>query len=98
MNGGGLRWLGVANGMLVLLGAGAALAGEEEVQLRDARGRDATSGFCATCHSLDYIEMNAAVFDRAGWEKSVRKMIDRFGAPIPEEQARIIIAYLAENY
>jgi cytochrome c5 len=98
MNGGGRRWLAVASAMLVLLGAGAASAGEEEIQLRDARGRDATTGFCATCHSLDYIEMNAAVFDRAGWEKSVRKMIDRFGAPIPEEHAQIIIAYLAENY
>lgn len=98
MNGGGLRWLSVASAMMVLLGVGAASAGEEKVQLRDARGRDDTTAFCATCHSLDYIEMNAAVFDRAGWEKSVRKMIDKFGAPIPEEHAQVIIAYLAENY
>jgi cytochrome c5 len=98
MNGGGLRWLSVASAMMVLLAVGAASAGEEKIQLRDARGRDATSAFCATCHSLDYIEMNAAVFDRAGWEKSVRKMIDKFGAPIPEEHAQVIIAYLAANY
>lgn len=98
MNGGGRWWLSIASAMLVVLAAGAAFAGEQAVQLREARGSDVTTAFCATCHSLDYIEMNADVFDRAGWEKSVRKMIDRFGAPIPEEHARTIIAYLAENY
>jgi sulfite dehydrogenase (cytochrome) subunit B len=98
MNGGGLWWLSIASAILVVLAAGAAFAGEQGVQLREARGRDVTTAFCATCHSLDYIEMNADVFDRPGWEKSVRKMIDRFGAPIPEEHARTIIAYLAENY
>jgi hypothetical protein len=54
--------------------------------------------YCATCHSLDYIHMNAAVFDGAAWQKSIRKMIDRFGAPIPEEDAQRIAAYLAEAY
>jgi hypothetical protein len=42
--------------------------------------------------------MNAEVFDGAAWQKSVRKMIDRFGAPIPEEDAQRIAAYLAEAY
>jgi hypothetical protein len=73
-------------------------AGEETIELRDAPGRDLARAFCATCHSLDYIEMNAEVFDRTGWEKSVRKMIDRFGAPIPDEEARKISDYLADNY
>jgi cytochrome c5 len=82
----------------LLLAAGWALAGEEAIQLRDAPGRDVTTAFCATCHSLDYIQMNAAVLDRAGWEKSVRKMMDRFGAPIPDEDARKIVEYLGENY
>jgi hypothetical protein len=84
--------------ILLLAGAGWTWAGEDRIRLRDAPGRDSATAFCATCHSLDYIEMNADVFDRAGWEKNVRKMIDRFGAPIPDEEARRIIDYLAANY
>jgi hypothetical protein len=84
--------------LLLALGAGWTLAGEETIQLREAPGRETTTAFCSACHSLDYIEMNARVFDRTGWDKSVRKMIERFGAPIPEEDAQRIIAYLAEHY
>jgi sulfite dehydrogenase (cytochrome) subunit B len=93
------RALGVASAVMAIWAAlGPALAGEEVLQLLDAPGREHTTAYCATCHSLDYIEMNAEVFDRTGWEKSVRKMIDRFGAPIPEEDAQRIVAYLAEYY
>jgi hypothetical protein len=81
-----------------VLVVGRASAGEEAIQLRDAPGRDLTAGLCVTCHSLDYVEMNAEVFDRSGWEKNVRKMIDRFGAPISEEDAKTILDYLAQNY
>ena len=81
-----------------MLGAGWAAAGEEIIQLRDAPGRDLTTAYCGTCHSLDYLEMNADVFDATGWEKSVRKMIDRFGAPISAEDAEKIREYLAKNY
>lgn len=93
------RALGAASAVTAIsITLGPALAGEEVLQLRDAPGRAYTTAYCAACHSLDYIQMNAEVFDRAGWEKSVRKMIDRFGAPIPEEDARRIVAYLAVYY
>jgi hypothetical protein len=73
-------------------------AGEESIRLLDGPGRVETAAACAMCHSLDYIEMNAPVLDRAGWEKSVRKMIDRFGAPIPEQDLQRIVEYLGQNY
>ena len=75
-----------------------AQAGEETIQLKSAATGDLTAARCAMCHSLDYIQMNAAVLDRAGWERSVRKMIDRFGAPISDDEARQIIDYLAKHY
>lgn len=78
--------------------AGVARAGEESIRLKDAPGRELTAARCVICHSLDYIQVNGAVMDRAGWEKSVRKMIDRFGAPISEEEARNILEYLAKHY
>jgi sulfite dehydrogenase (cytochrome) subunit B len=87
-------------GLFLCLAQSASLAqaGEETVRLNEAPSRDITTARCAMCHSLDYIQLNAAVMDRAGWERSVRKMIDRFGAPISDEEARLIIDYLAKQY
>jgi cytochrome c5 len=76
----------------------AAAAGEETIKLQDAPDRDLVVARCSVCHSLDYVQMNAPVFDRAGWQKSVRKMIDTFGAPISEDDAKLILEYLANNY
>jgi mono/diheme cytochrome c family protein len=76
----------------------AAAAGEDSVKLQDAPGRDLVVARCSVCHSVDYVQMNAPVLDRTGWEKSVRKMIDQFGAPISEADARSILDYLAANY
>jgi hypothetical protein len=73
-------------------------AGENEIQLRDAPDRDLVVARCSVCHSADYVQMNAPVFDRAGWEKSVRKMIDAFGAPISDDDSRRIVEYLGANY
>ena len=53
---------------------------------------------CAVCHSVDYITMSAPVMNRAAWEKSVRKMIDVFGAPVDEQDASRIIDYLGQHY
>jgi mono/diheme cytochrome c family protein len=85
--------------LLVPFIAGLAIAaGEESTELQDAPGRDLVVARCSVCHSVDYVQMNAPVLDRAGWQKSVRKMIDQFGAPIGEEDAKSILEYLATNY
>jgi cytochrome c5 len=76
----------------------AAYAGEDEIKLQDAPDRDLVVARCSVCHSVDYVQMNAPVFDRAGWEKSVRKMIDTFGAPISADDAKRIVEYLGNNY
>ena len=82
----------------VLLAGVAASASEESIQLQDAPGRDLVVARCSVCHSVDYVQMNAPVFDRTGWQKSVRKMIDVFGAPISEDDAHRIVEYLGNNY
>ena len=84
--------------LVLLLASVAAAAGEETVELQDAPGRDLVVARCSVCHSVDYVQMNAPVLDRAGWQKSVRKMIDQFGAPIGEDDAQRILDYLANNY
>ena len=42
--------------------------------------------------------MNTKIPDRAGWEKTVGKMINVMGAPIDDADKQIIIDYLAQNY
>jgi sulfite dehydrogenase (cytochrome) subunit B len=71
---------------------------QELTQLAEGKGRDLTVGRCIICHTLEYIPSNAAAMNRAGWEKSVQKMRDRFGAPITDDEARQIVDYLASNY
>ena len=53
---------------------------------------------CATCHSLDYIEMNSVFLDQKAWEAEVTKMVKAFGAPVSEQDQAKIIAYLVAMY
>ena len=76
----------------------AAAPGEESIELTDAPGKDLTVASCTICHSLDYLSMNAAVMNRTGWDKTLHKMVDRFGAPISAENLQVILDYLALHY
>ncbi len=71
---------------------------EECVRLIAGKGQDVTAASCVVCHSLDYIPMNGPIMNCASWEKTVQKMIGRFGAPIDETAARDILEYLSTNY
>lgn len=53
---------------------------------------------CGACHSVDYVQMNSPFLDQAKRQATVKKMIDRFGAPIEEKDVPSIIAYLAQQY
>ena len=75
-----------------------ATAGESLIFLKDRPGKNQVIAKCAMCHSLDYITMHAMILDRAGWEKTVGKMINVMGAPIDNADKEIIINYLAQNY
>ena len=73
-------------------------AGESQIVLKDRPGKNQVILKCAMCHSLDYITMHATILDRAGWEKTIGKMINVMGAPIDNADKQIIIDYLATNY
>jgi sulfite dehydrogenase (cytochrome) subunit B len=92
--------LAVALLMRALLCAPLAAAADAEgaLHLKDAPGRDVTTARCAVCHSLEYIPANAPAMDRAGWQKTVQKMRERFGAPLSDEEAKAILDYLATSY
>lgn len=88
----------LAAGLLAALPALAAADGEGDIALREAPGRALVQARCVMCHSLDYIQMNSVFLDRAGWQKSVEKMINVMGAPLPPEEVAPIVDYLAAAY
>jgi hypothetical protein len=78
--------------------ARAMAAGEADIELADGPGRDQVRAACSMCHSLDYIVMNSPFQDRAGWKKTVDKMITVMGAPLTDAQAAVIVDYLDRHY
>ena len=68
-----------------------------KTDLKAGEGKDTTEKFCGICHSLDYITMQPK-FTKAQWTAEVNKMIKVMGAPIPEENAKIIEGYLTAQY
>lgn len=67
------------------------------VLLKEGPGMDTTGGNCGICHSLDYITTQPK-FPKAKWQAEVTKMIKTYGAPISEENSRIIVDYITANY
>ncbi len=83
---------------LVLCAAGSALAAERAVTLKDAPGKQTVEAMCSGCHSLDYIPLNSPFMNRQAWTAEVGKMINAYGAPIPQNDVATIANYLAANY
>ncbi|HVP54256.1 MAG TPA: cytochrome c [Candidatus Eisenbacteria bacterium] len=49
--------------------------------------------YCLVCHSAQYVAMQPR-FPQAVWEREVKKMIDAYGAVIPEADQHEIVEYL----
>jgi sulfite dehydrogenase (cytochrome) subunit B len=83
---------------LATLASTPAFAEERTVTLKRAPGVETVEANCNSCHSLDYIQMNAPFLPPAKWDGEVNKMIRVFGAPIVETDAKTIAEYLKANY
>ena len=92
-----MRSIAIAAIMTALMAISSA-ADERSVQLKQAPGLDKVEGNCAGCHSLDYVPMNSPFLSPAGWDAEVAKMINAFGAPIDQGNAKTIADYLKSNY
>jgi mono/diheme cytochrome c family protein len=75
-----------------------ASADEQIIKLKPGPGLDKVEANCAACHSLSYIPMNSPFLDAAGWDATVKKMINALKAPIDPADAKAITDYLAKNY
>ncbi len=67
-------------------------------QLKVAPYHDKVLGYCAICHSTDYITMNAGFLDAQGWGSVVNKMVKVYGAPVPDAEIPLLVQYLTSNY
>jgi len=65
--------------------------------LKEGPGVYVARRYCSICHSLDYI-ITQPKFPKAKWQAEVTKMIKVYGAPIPEESAKVISEYIAAYY
>ena len=84
--------------VIAVLIASPALAQELTITLKQAPGVEMVEANCQACHSLAYIPMNSPFLKPAQWDAEVTKMIKVMGAPIDEEDAKAIAAYLNANY
>jgi hypothetical protein len=48
---------------------------------------------CLTCHTARYVSMQPR-FPKTVWQSEVKKMVDVYGAPIPEADQALIADYL----
>jgi sulfite dehydrogenase len=91
--------------MLPLLASGPALAASYQLPPETAvlhpaevKGYRAATDYCLACHSADYPNMQPPHRPKAFWDATVAKMITVFKAQIPDEDAKAIAQYLADNY
>lgn len=69
----------------------------ETVMLRDGPGVETAMANCMTCHSADYIAYQPPMA-RKFWEAEVKKMRDKYGAPIAEDATPALVEYLTATY
>lgn len=100
-----MKWIALSVAGLVALWGVSAFAApvtidlpEPEQSLKAGDGQDAAANNCQSCHSLDYITTQPSRKGAPFWDAEVKKMIQVFGAPISDDDAKTISAYLARTY
>lgn len=48
---------------------------------------------CLICHTARYVSMQPR-FSKTVWQSEVKKMVDAYGAPVPEADQALIVEYL----
>lgn len=68
----------------------------ETLTYRPGPGAEQAQTLCMTCHSADYVATQPRM-PRKFWEANVKKMKEKFGAPIPED-VTTLVDYLTATY
>lgn len=96
---------GITTAPAALISAGVGYAKPVTYELPDATltyrpgpGMETAQSNCLTCHSSDYVSTQPPNRGKAFWEAEVTKMVKAYHAPISDEDAKIIVEYLAKTY
>ena len=87
--GGAWRWV---LGCVLMMGTAGGAWGQA---LPEGKGKDVVEEHCTVCHGT--ANFTSSRFSRQDWEFVVNDMIDR-GAQINEDDAKIIVDYLTEQF
>jgi len=69
----------------------------ETASFKPARGVEIANARCLVCHSVEYVSTQPAL-PRTFWASSIKKMREKYGAEIPEQQVEPLLDYLVETY
>jgi hypothetical protein len=65
--------------------------------LRNGTGIEIAQASCLTCHSSEYVSTQPPM-TRTFWEASVKKMREKYGAPVADGDVQKLVDYLATTY
>ena len=69
----------------------------EKDAFKPAPGVELANGQCLSCHSVEYVAMQPPL-PRTFWATSVKKMREKYGAAVAEEQVEPLLDYLTKHY
>lgn len=69
----------------------------ETAVFKAGQGAELANGQCLVCHSVEYVVMQPPS-PRAFWAASVKKMREKYGAAISDDQVEPLLDYLTRHY
>ena len=69
----------------------------ETATLKPGPGLALAQASCLTCHSVEYLSTQPPM-PKAFWAASVKKMREKYAAPVPEESLEALVDYLTTAY
>jgi cytochrome c551/c552 len=69
----------------------------ETAAFKPGSGSEFANGQCLTCHSVEYV-ITQPPLPGQFWLAEVKKMRDKYGAPVPDTQVEPLVWYLTKNY
>lgn len=70
---------------------------EESAAYRAGSGVETLQKNCLSCHSADYVTTQPKCLGAKFWKAEVEKMRKAYGAPITDDDARMIVDYLTRD-
>lgn len=61
--------------------------------ITDGPNKEVYQRNCLTCHTARYVSMQPR-FSKTVWQNEVKKMVDAYGASVPEADQALIVEYL----